>query len=355
MPISTALVPPTPASLHHPGYTGEKSAFLAPFETFYDALSDSKHLKAWLSEQLQKSSTLITSLQRQQAQMEDTVSGLVDKKMSAMREEVYGLRVRVDELETALRAAKAQGYSPSMQHAKHKGKPNGYQGASPVVPVAPESYTFPPLDSGVRRPELIRRVSSPGSEGPSVPNSQTGSPVPFDVGRRLSVSATRLDPRPLPQSDYMPSSRASISHLPSRELPPHNFPPPPSSHPSHSHPHPHAHAHHSHSGSKGSWSPLGSKVSLPTSSTRSSLSHTTLGGASLPERPGLTRRLSGGQARTMHPPEKRRASRSPEPEEEARADRPPSSHSLERRRGSVPTLLGTSSDRSRPRSPMDVL
>ena len=63
VPISSALVPPTPASLHHPGYTGEKSAFLAPFEMFYDALSDSKHLKAWLGEQLQKSSTLIASLQ----------------------------------------------------------------------------------------------------------------------------------------------------------------------------------------------------------------------------------------------------------------------------------------------------
>ena len=336
IPISTALVPPTPASLHHPGYTGEKSAFLAPFEMFYDALSDSKHLKAWLAEQLQKSSGLIASLQRQQAQMEDMVSGLVDKKMSAMREEVYGLRVRVDELETALRAARAQGYSPNMAHAKHKGKSNGYQGASPVVlPVAPESYTFPPVDSSVRRGEPTRRVSSPGSEGPSVPNSQTGSPVPFDVGRRLSVSATRLDPRP-PQGDYTPSTRTSISHLPTRELPPHSFPPPP------------------HSTSKGSWSPLPSKVSLPTSSTRSSLSHTTIpgsgaggGGASHSERPGLSRRASGGQSK-MHPPEKRRASRSPEPDEEARIERGPPAHLLEARRGSVPT-----SERARPRSPMD--
>ncbi|KIP06826.1 hypothetical protein PHLGIDRAFT_443899, partial [Phlebiopsis gigantea 11061_1 CR5-6] len=186
IPISTALVPPTPASLHHPGYTGEKSAFLTPFEAFYDALSDSKHLKAWLGEQLQKSSGLITSLQRQQAQLEDTVAGLVDKKMAAMREEVYGLRVRVDELEGALRSARAAGFSPKTAHAKHKGKPNGYQGApSPVVaPVASESYTFPP-----------QRASSPGSEDPSMPNSTAGSPVPFDASRRLSVSAARLDPR----------------------------------------------------------------------------------------------------------------------------------------------------------------
>ena len=196
IPISSTLVPPTPSSLHHPGYTGEKSAFLAPFEMFYDALADSKHLKSWLSEQLQKSSALIASLQRQQAQMEDTVNSLVEKRMSAMREEVYGLRVRIDELETALRLAKGHGYSPNLA-PKQKGKPNGYQGASPV---APESYTFPPLDSHVRRPEPIRRGSSPTSEGQSFPNSGAPSPVHFDPNRRLSVSAARLDARPPPQS-----------------------------------------------------------------------------------------------------------------------------------------------------------
>lgn len=348
-------MPPTPASLHHPGYVGEKSAFLAPFEMFYDALSDSKHLKSWLSEQLQKSSALIASLQRQQTHMEESVNSLVDRRMAAMREEVYGLRVRVDELETALRMAKAQGYSPHMASAsKAKGKANGYQIASPV---APESYTFPPLDPHARRPEPVRRVSSPGSEGQSIPNSQGGSPVPFD--RRLSVSATRLDPPRPPPGDahghqhphqhhahhahpHHHQSRASISHLPSaRELPPHNFPPPPAG--------------------KGSWSPLGAKVSLPTSSTRSSLSHTTLGSASgHPERPGLPRRASGEQRHAqgqgqqegrMHLPEKRRASRSPEPEEDARAERGPPAYLLEQRRGSVPAL--GSAARRRAQSPME--
>ncbi|THG97286.1 hypothetical protein EW026_g4682 [Hermanssonia centrifuga] len=80
VPISATLVPPTPASLHHPGYSGEKSAFLAPFEMFYDALSDSKQLKSWLSEQLHKSNALMASLQRQQDQLEETVNALVDKK-----------------------------------------------------------------------------------------------------------------------------------------------------------------------------------------------------------------------------------------------------------------------------------
>ncbi|GJE88402.1 hypothetical protein PsYK624_044850 [Phanerochaete sordida] len=336
IPISSNLVPPTPASLHHPGYTGEKSAFLAPFEMFYDALADSKHLKTWLTEQLKKSSAFMANLERQQAHMEDMVSSMVEKKMSVMREEVYGLRVRIDELETALRMAKVQGYSPNMAH-KQKGKPNGYQGASPTVaPVAPESYTFPPVDSHIRRPEPVRRVSSPGSEGPSFPNSQAASPVPFDANRRLSVSATRLDPHPHPPphaTHAAHGTRASISYLPprERELPPHAFPP-------------------HHHGAKGSWSPVGTKTTLPTSSTRSSLSHTTLGApgpSTLPERPGLARRASGERPGRMHPPEKRRASRSPDADEDARAERGPPAHLLEQRRGSVP------GDRGRPRSPMD--
>jgi hypothetical protein len=344
IPISSALVPPTPASLHHPGYTGEKSAFLAPFEMFYDALSDSKHLKAWLGEQLQKSSALIAGLQRQQAQIEDTVGALVEKRMAAMREEVYGLRVRVDELETALRLAKGHGYSPHMAPKSHpKGKPNGHPAASPV---APETYTFPPLDPLVRRPEPVRRGSSPTSEGPSFPNSGAASPVPFDVGRRLSVSATRLDPRPpLPEPPHAHAhARASVSHLPSRE---------------------HAHGYVSaqpQSHGKGSWSPLGAKVSLPTSSTRSSLSHTTLGSGAgagggalaLPDRPGLLRRASHERgAGRMHPPEKRRASRSPDVGDEGhRGERGPGAYLLAQRRGSVPA--GTSErERGRARSPMD--
>ncbi|KAF7795177.1 hypothetical protein EIP86_006326 [Pleurotus ostreatoroseus] len=320
IPISSTLVPPTPASLHHPGYSGEKSAFLAPFEMFYDALSDSKQLKTWLSDQLQKSNALLAGLQRQQDQLEESVSAMVDKKVAGMREEMYGMRVRVEELETALRAARAQGYSPNMSAVKGKTKANGYQTASPVVP---EAYTFPPIESGVRRPEPIRRVSSPTSENQSFPPSQNGSPVPFEVGRRLSVSAMRLDPPRAP-----PQLQGAPSHLPPRELPPHNFPPP--------------HA----AGGKGSWSPLGQKTSLP--SVRSSLSHSTLS-----ERAPLSRGGSGqgsglgqgqGQSR-MNPPEKRRASRSPDADEEARRER------------GAPTAAGeesgSSPQQTRARSPME--
>ncbi|THH28817.1 hypothetical protein EUX98_g5368 [Antrodiella citrinella] len=95
VPIAQTLVPPTPA-FHHSGYSGEKSAFLAPFEMFYDALSDSKELKKWLGEQLQKSHVMISTLQKQQDHMEEIINSIVDKKVSAMREEVYGLRPRDD-------------------------------------------------------------------------------------------------------------------------------------------------------------------------------------------------------------------------------------------------------------------
>lgn len=294
VPIASSLVPPTPASLHHPGYTGEKSAFLAPFEMFYDALADSKHLKMWLSEQLQKSSALIATLERQQAHFEETVAAVVEKKTSTMHEDVYNLRVRVDELEAQLRNARAQGYSPNMPPAKGKGKPNGYQSASSHgAPVAPESYTFPPVDSHVRRPEPRRGSSPPASER-SYPNSQAPSPVPFD-GRRLSVSAARLESRP--QNASQSSAGPSGSHLPPRELPPHNFPPPPLGH----------------SGTgKGNWSPRG-----PMSNTRASSSHTTL-----VDRPPLVRQASG---------------HGPSETDDDRRGPPP--HLLERR-GSVPSALG---------------
>ncbi|KIL67852.1 hypothetical protein M378DRAFT_982328 [Amanita muscaria Koide BX008] len=103
IPIATTLVPPTPSSLHHPGYTGDKAAFLAPFEMFYDALNDSKELKKWLSEQLQKSNSLMQTLAQQQEKMADSVETLIERKVVGMRSEMSSLQRRVEELEEALR------------------------------------------------------------------------------------------------------------------------------------------------------------------------------------------------------------------------------------------------------------
>jgi hypothetical protein len=336
VPISSTLVPPTPASLHHPGYTGERSAFLAPFEAFYDALNDSKQLKGWLGEQLHKSNALIAALQRQQEQMEETVHQLVDRKVAAMRVEVYDLKMRVDELENQLRSARTQGYGGgsgsgnSPQMAKEKGKTNGYAAG------VPETYHFPPIDPGaaLRRPaEPVKRASSPGGGSETQSVSQTGSPVPFEIGKRLSVSAMRHDPQPVTRVAQRERERE-------RELP-QTLPP---------HPHVNFAASASTSGggtgggSKGGWSPRATKMSLPSLSTRQSLNHaTTASAVDRGRRASIDRGLGGhsrqgsgsGSSRTMaQPPEKRRSSRSPDADEEGRPV-PPPKHLTEQRRASV--------------------
>ena len=193
VPIASTLVPPTPTSLHRLGYSGEKSAFLAPFEVFYDALNDSKQLKTWLGEQLQKSHSLMQSLSQQQDRINDTVDNLVEKRIAGMKSEMAALRRRVEELEDSLRAN------------------NG-------APLAPELYSFPsipaanshdtPLRLRAENPGLSRRLSSPGwgqerdREGRPLPQQQHlhasepdnlngGSSAPYDAKR---LSATRLDP-----------------------------------------------------------------------------------------------------------------------------------------------------------------
>ncbi|KAH9933256.1 uncharacterized protein BXZ73DRAFT_101216, partial [Epithele typhae] len=74
VPIATTLVPPTPSAFARPQYASEKSAFLAPFEAFYDALADARTLKGWLHEQLQKSAALTQALQRQQEHVDELVA-----------------------------------------------------------------------------------------------------------------------------------------------------------------------------------------------------------------------------------------------------------------------------------------
>ncbi|KAH9890041.1 hypothetical protein C8Q73DRAFT_667725 [Cubamyces lactineus] len=308
VPIATTLVPPTPAALHANGYTGEKGAFLAPFAQFYDALADSRTLKQWLAEQLQKSQALATQLQRQQEHLDELVAAAVERKLGGVREEMGALQRRIDELEIALHHAsgssagftapaglgrtsssgpgQAYSLSPNMGTVslagKGKAKVNGippshqqHAHAHPHTPshlpphpyppphhpsggVVPESYQFPPHpDSTMRRPEPVRRALSPtslererdgsgsgagpqgsgiGNESRSFPGSQTGSPVPFDVGRRLSVSAIRLDPRspatPSGEPPLHPSAHAAHSHGHSQAHP-------------HAHPHGHSHSHRS--------------------------------------------------------------------------------------------------------------
>jgi hypothetical protein len=246
VPISSNLIPQTPSSLKF--NSSEKNAFLAPFEKFYDSLADSKQLKDWLSQQLQQSSTLVNALQKSE-KLEEVVEAMVEKRMAPMREEMYGLHRRVEELEHALRISSSQGSGPatlsrsgSIGYTKGKGR-----GPEPAVAETTESYTFPPqpAPSEVRlsaKPDLVTRKISPSHS----PNSQTGSPVPFHEGRRLSVSSVRFERRPSPP----PMMERRQSHGAVHSLR--------SSGPS---------------GSKASRSPVNSKVPLPKPETQRHHSH----------------------------------------------------------------------------------
>ncbi|KAJ7175773.1 hypothetical protein C8R46DRAFT_69114 [Mycena filopes] len=195
VPIASTLVtvPPTPMSLHHPSYTSDKSAFLAPFEVFYDALNDSKQMKNWLAEQLQRSNALLQNLSTQQERMAETVEGLVERRMGGVRAEVAGLHRRVDELEEALRVATGQRRG-SVDSGMGSGKAKGKQPMRNGNMI--EAYTFPPRPQAEpqRAGSSGRRHASPAwSQQEAQVDSENGSPAPFDA-RRLSLSATRLDP-----------------------------------------------------------------------------------------------------------------------------------------------------------------
>lgn len=215
VPISSALVPPTPASLHHPGYSGDKSAFLAPFEVFYDALNDSKQLKNWLSDQLQRSNTLMQNLAQQQEKMDEVVRGLVEREMVSVRAEVTCLHRRVEELEDAVRVARADLTTrhQSMDHAS-SGRPKSkvpVRAAMPAGPLAPETYTFPAVSADASR---RREPASPPPGWGDEERRDTQEGEGSTPARRLSVSATRLDPHRPPPTEAMLSRRSSLLHSP---------------------------------------------------------------------------------------------------------------------------------------------
>ncbi|KAG1745818.1 uncharacterized protein EDB91DRAFT_1199333 [Suillus paluster] len=187
IPIASSLVPPTPRSLQHPGYSGDKSAFLAPFEVFYDALNDSKQMKNWLSEQLQKSNALLQSLQK----VDQVVEDLVERKTRAMQEEMQSMRQRMDSLEEALRAARAD--SARTHSMSNIGYPQGSKFPQNGMSSSSEpssSYRFPTTDQ--------RRRVSPPSWGTDKDRGASRSP---DTDRRMSISVARLEPSRMMSSD----------------------------------------------------------------------------------------------------------------------------------------------------------
>ncbi|KAF8635908.1 hypothetical protein AX15_000086 [Amanita polypyramis BW_CC] len=214
IPIATTLVPPTPSSLHHPGYTGDKAAFLAPFEMFYDALNDSKELKKWLSEQLQRSNSLIQSLAQQQEKIHDVVETLVERKVAGMQLEISGLQRRVEELEDALRQTTLNRSDGGWERHHRNG-----------------SAEYPQITSVERTKADSARMGSSRDqerdlrEGQKVTETETGSPVAFSA-RTLSMNTTTSE------SSYTRNNSLNVPP-PSqsyRDSPNHHLPPPPNVH-----------------------------------------------------------------------------------------------------------------------------
>ena len=199
IPIATTLVPPTPSALHHPGYSGDRAAFLAPFEMFYDALNDSKELKKWLSEQLQKSNSLMQSLAQQQEKLHEVVETLVERRVACMQSEISGLQRRVAELEEALRQATSGSGGSRERH--HRNGTAEYQQLSSA-----ESSTRTKADS-------VRTGPSWGQEREIRENHEGAdadmeSPGPFGARTASESSFTRN-----PSQGY-------------RDSPGHHLPPP---------------------------------------------------------------------------------------------------------------------------------
>ena len=184
VPISTILVPQTPAVFNRTDSASHRSAFLAPFEALYDALRDAKDSKTWLAEQF-------TKVQALQSGFESAVEAAVERRVGGLREEVARLQRRVEELECS------RGAEPGPAQWRRRSVANGDL-AVLGMERAPtrETYTFPP----------VHPRAEEGATGDDSDMRETESPAPaFDV-RRQSISAVRMDPPPPHQTDAQGSS-----------------------------------------------------------------------------------------------------------------------------------------------------
>ena len=194
VPISNMLVPQTPAVLNRADSGSQRSAFLAPFEAFYDALKDAKELKTWLGEQLAKSQALQTGF-------EAAVDAAVERRVGGLREEFARLQRRVEELEGTTRGTEAAGSALWRRKSVANGELSAFSTFSANTDNSQlrETYTFP---SKPRAEEI-----SPCDDSDI---RETDSPAPvFDV-RRQSISAVRMDPPP-PHQQQQIDAQNSLS------------------------------------------------------------------------------------------------------------------------------------------------
>ncbi|KAI0252166.1 hypothetical protein BJV78DRAFT_1153922 [Lactifluus subvellereus] len=197
VPISTILVPQTPAVLSRVDSASQRSAFLAPFEALYDALRDVKESKTWMAEQLAKVQALQTGF-------DAAVDAAVERRLGGLREEITRLQRRVEEL------GPARGTEPEHVLWRRRSLANGDLGrlATPTDNTQlRETYTFPPVPPRAEE----------GTTGDDSDMRKSDSPAPaFDV-RRQSISAVRMDPPPpqpaQQQTDAQSSSAAKSPPL----------------------------------------------------------------------------------------------------------------------------------------------
>ncbi|KAG6875441.1 hypothetical protein C0993_009249 [Termitomyces sp. T159_Od127] len=178
VPIAATRVPPTPALAQT-----DKAAFLAPFELFYDALNDSRQLKAWLADQLQRSNAVVHALTQQQDSLSDLVDALVEKQLAPMRHQVAALHRRVEELEDALRAPKHKHSRPSLR--------NGLSSS----PRPTESYTFPPAPALEPSLSSRRRTDRDVADTDADP-AEPAPPRRIEASRSLPLEPPQLPPPP---------------------------------------------------------------------------------------------------------------------------------------------------------------
>lgn len=190
VPISTILVPQTPAVFSRTDSASQRSAFLAPFEAIYDVLRDAKESKTWLAEQLTKVQTLQTGF-------EAAVEAAVERRVGGLREEVARLQRRVDELECSR--------GPELGPAalwRRRSIANGDLTIPENAPVR-ETYTFPP----------VHPRAEEGGAGDDSDVRETESPAPaFDL-RRQSISAVRMDPPPPQPPQQQTDAQGSSSSV----------------------------------------------------------------------------------------------------------------------------------------------
>jgi len=191
VPISTILVPQTPAVFSRTDSGSQRSAFLAPFEALYDVLREAKESKAWLAEQFAK-------VQALQSGFDAAVDTAVERRVGGLREEIARLQRRVEELECS------RGTETGAALWRRRSVTNGdlaMLAASAENGPVRETYTFPPVppraEEGGRCDDLDRR--------------ETESPAPaFDV-RRQSISAVRMDPPPSHPPQSQTDSHGSLT------------------------------------------------------------------------------------------------------------------------------------------------